>query len=401
LGTTNLQAVSDASGTPFIPFKDSPAIPGLPGDQSLPWASTWTKMYHLFSYQRDTFLAATTSGRTSRPRSPLAKTKLGDSLRSKSEVGQFNEVLCKVIAHNLCVPIACIHEIWLDVPVFAPSGELVGLRQQGCDVTTQEDIAALLADAREQIDGPLSQLHDEAPANASARGRFRARVKSVLEQYRSALDYLAVDITNRYGKPTGLIYYPLAQSDSNFAAEMDNKMPGVRVARPAVADAIRGWQPYKPGIEWLRQLNQLAREQKHNRLTLQMVRETIKCKVTERATGAYVEWYGLTFRPGPTPRTTLLDSQGGPIAIHPEPGRLPAAPKPFWVGVGPTGVEVFGVPIDFATQVPRPDTNLTVESQRLDRWFFMNPHATVLDFLRLSDSQIRQAIGEIAQIACL
>ena len=118
MGTTNLQAVSDASGTPFIPFKDSPAIPGLPGDQSLPWASTWTKMYHLFSYQRDTFLAATTSGRTSRPRSPLAKTKLGDSLRSKSEVGQFNEVLCKVIAHNLCVLIACIHEIGLDIPTF-------------------------------------------------------------------------------------------------------------------------------------------------------------------------------------------------------------------------------------------------------------------------------------------
>ena len=41
-----------------------------------------------------------------------------DSLRSKSEVGQFNEVLCKVIAHNLCVLIACIHEIGLDIPTF-------------------------------------------------------------------------------------------------------------------------------------------------------------------------------------------------------------------------------------------------------------------------------------------
>jgi hypothetical protein len=49
----------------------------------------------------------------------MTKTKFGDSLRSKSEVGQFNEVLCKVIAHNLCVLIACIHEIGLDVPTFA------------------------------------------------------------------------------------------------------------------------------------------------------------------------------------------------------------------------------------------------------------------------------------------
>jgi hypothetical protein len=30
----------------------------------------------------------------------------------------FNEVLCKVIAHNLWVLIACIHEIGLDVPSF-------------------------------------------------------------------------------------------------------------------------------------------------------------------------------------------------------------------------------------------------------------------------------------------
>jgi hypothetical protein len=29
-----------------------------------------------------------------------------------------NEVLCKVIAHNLCVLITCIHEIGLDVPTF-------------------------------------------------------------------------------------------------------------------------------------------------------------------------------------------------------------------------------------------------------------------------------------------
>ena len=47
------------------------------------------------------------------------KAKFGDSLRSKSEVGQFNEVLCKVIAHNLCVLIACMHEMGLEMPQFA------------------------------------------------------------------------------------------------------------------------------------------------------------------------------------------------------------------------------------------------------------------------------------------
>jgi hypothetical protein len=47
------------------------------------------------------------------------KAKFRDSLRSKSDVGQMNEVLGKVICHNLCVLIACIHEIGLSVPEFA------------------------------------------------------------------------------------------------------------------------------------------------------------------------------------------------------------------------------------------------------------------------------------------
>lgn len=49
----------------------------------------------------------------------MIKRKFGDSLRSKSDTGQMNEVLCKVIAHNLCCLIAAIHEIGLEVPTFA------------------------------------------------------------------------------------------------------------------------------------------------------------------------------------------------------------------------------------------------------------------------------------------
>jgi hypothetical protein len=222
-----------------------------------------------------------------------------------------------------------------------------------------------------------------------------------LEQQRSALDYLAVEITTRHGTPKGRIYYPLAQSDSNFPTEIDNKMPGVRESRPDIADVIKRWQPYNPSVEWLRQLNSLAREQKHNRLTLQMVRDTTKCTVIERSTGAFVRWYGVTFRPGPQPGTTLIDSQGGPVEIRPEPNRPPSSPKPFWVGVGPSGIEVFGVPIDFATQQPFPDPGLTVESERLDRWFFLSPHTAVLDFLRLNQGQTVQAVVEIGHVAGL
>jgi hypothetical protein len=71
----------------------------------------------------------------------------------------------------------------------------------------------------------------------------------VLENLRSSLDYLAVDITERYGARKGLVYYPLAQSEHEFPAEMDTKMPGVAPANPEIADAIKRHQPYQPGCE--------------------------------------------------------------------------------------------------------------------------------------------------------
>jgi transposase len=123
----NLQAVSDAGGTPFIPFmarKGTRALPPetLPGIET----SAWVRMYHLFCYQRDTFLAHYHRRSNVETTFSMIKAKFGDSLRSKSDVGQMNEVLCKVVAHNLCVLIACIHEIGLDVPTFRSSPPLAG-----------------------------------------------------------------------------------------------------------------------------------------------------------------------------------------------------------------------------------------------------------------------------------
>jgi hypothetical protein len=53
----------------------------------------------------------------------MIKRKFGDHVRSKSRQGQINEVLCKVIAHNLCVLVACIHEIGLPVPTFGSAAD--------------------------------------------------------------------------------------------------------------------------------------------------------------------------------------------------------------------------------------------------------------------------------------
>lgn len=41
----------------------------------------------------------------------MVKGKFGAAVRSKSDVGQVNEVLAKILCHNVCVLVQAIHEL--------------------------------------------------------------------------------------------------------------------------------------------------------------------------------------------------------------------------------------------------------------------------------------------------
>jgi Transposase DDE domain len=116
----------DAGATPYIPFKgDVPSMQGVA--PALPEKVTaWTRMYHMFVWQRDTFLSHYHQRSNVETTFSMIKRKFGDSLRSKSDTGMVNEVLCKVIAHNLCCLISALHEIGLDVPQFKEQASLAG-----------------------------------------------------------------------------------------------------------------------------------------------------------------------------------------------------------------------------------------------------------------------------------
>lgn len=120
----NLRAVDAVGATPLIPFRGVPAMTHsvLFGYDSAPVATTdvWKRMYHLFAFQRDTFLSRYHQRSNVETTFSMIKAKFGDSLRSKSDTGQINEVLCKVIAHNLCVLIACMYELGVAAPHFQP-----------------------------------------------------------------------------------------------------------------------------------------------------------------------------------------------------------------------------------------------------------------------------------------
>jgi transposase len=45
----------------------------------------------------------------------MIKRKFGERLRSKTDTAQINEVLCKILAHNLCCVIQSMYELNIDV----------------------------------------------------------------------------------------------------------------------------------------------------------------------------------------------------------------------------------------------------------------------------------------------
>jgi transposase len=111
LSRKNVDVVEAVGATPFVPFKSN-SVPVLPA--LLPeWETAWSRMWHQFSLERDTFLRSYHKRSNVETTFSMIKGKFGDSVMSKSETGQTNEVLCKVLAHNVVVVARAIHELGL------------------------------------------------------------------------------------------------------------------------------------------------------------------------------------------------------------------------------------------------------------------------------------------------
>ena len=110
LSRPNVALVEEVGGTPYVPFKSN-SVPQNPGLWGL--ETPWARMYHAFAYDRERFLRHYHKRSNVESTFSMIKTKFGDSVMSKSDTGQANEVLCKVLAHNVVVVARAIHELGL------------------------------------------------------------------------------------------------------------------------------------------------------------------------------------------------------------------------------------------------------------------------------------------------
>jgi transposase len=107
----NLRLVADKKGMPYIPFK----INAKPEHKSRD--PLWTRMYHIYAYNEEWFKAHYHKRSNVETTFSMIKEKFGTRLLSKTEIAQFNEVLCKVLCHNICVIIQSMYELGIE-PVF-------------------------------------------------------------------------------------------------------------------------------------------------------------------------------------------------------------------------------------------------------------------------------------------
>ena len=109
---SNLEAIQAAGAFPLIPFKSNatPALGGL-----------WAKMFHYVSLNREDFLSRYHLRSNVESTFSMVKAKFGDGVRSKCDIAMKNEVLAKLVCHNICCLITAMYEVGID-PTFWAEG---------------------------------------------------------------------------------------------------------------------------------------------------------------------------------------------------------------------------------------------------------------------------------------
>ena len=110
LSRSVVKLVNEYGSTPLIPMKSDTSVKRKDD-------RTWKRIFSHFHYQQEDFLARYHKRSNVESTFSMIKAKFGDSVRAKTDLAMHNEVLCKVLCHNICRVIHAAYELDI-VPVF-------------------------------------------------------------------------------------------------------------------------------------------------------------------------------------------------------------------------------------------------------------------------------------------
>ena len=122
LSRNNLHAIDDVGATPYIPFKSN-SLP-VPRNGKNPDA-LWEKTYHYYQFHRADFLAYYHKRSNVETTFSMIKAKFGGAVRAKTAEAQVNEVLAKILCHNIVVLIQSMFELGVTPALMGGQGLFV------------------------------------------------------------------------------------------------------------------------------------------------------------------------------------------------------------------------------------------------------------------------------------
>lgn len=99
-------------GHPYIPFRETTTGASYSFKGEL-----WKRFYHFYKFNEPLFKQHYHKRSNVETVFSMIKAKFGERLRSKTNTAQINEVLCKVLCHNVCCLIQSIYELGIE-PTF-------------------------------------------------------------------------------------------------------------------------------------------------------------------------------------------------------------------------------------------------------------------------------------------
>ncbi|HEX8071645.1 MAG TPA: transposase [Pyrinomonadaceae bacterium] len=103
----NLRLVKSRGAEPYVAFRSNTR-----GDTT---CETWNKVFHYYSYHREEYMRHYHKRSNAESAFSMIKSRFGERVRSKTPTAQINEVLCKVLCHNLVCLVQSMYELGVEI----------------------------------------------------------------------------------------------------------------------------------------------------------------------------------------------------------------------------------------------------------------------------------------------